>query len=264
MIDAQNRGAGLADQSVRFTPGACRRIIREHTSERGVRPVRALRGEDLPQGGAGGLRRATRRWCASASAGQGARVSRRTGGGPCRRVRSPPRAPRRVGAAEGRAGEGWRRGRPTDPEHARERVSLERAANGAQRGEARPGRRARDPRRGARRARRGEGASARLPRRIGVNEELAVWSGPARRRSGTCWRSPTARRGGPGPRLLLGRMPEPRWRVLGRGRGLFAIGGGRRRLVPRDDDGRGGRSAAAAGAVRGGGVPGAARQPGRP
>ena len=36
-------------------------------------------------------------------------------------------------------------------------------------------------------------------------------------------RSRTAGGNGPGPRWLLGRMPERRWRVLGRGRGLFAI-----------------------------------------
>ena len=34
---------------------------------------------------------------------------------------------------------------------------------------------------------------------------------------------PNGRWGGPGSRALLGRMPERRWRVLGRGRGLFAI-----------------------------------------
>ena len=47
--------------------------------------------------------------------------------------------------------------------------------------------------------------------------------GPGRRRLGTFRRSRTAGGGGPGPRALLGRMPERRWRVLGRGRGLFAI-----------------------------------------
>ena len=39
LIDAQNRAAGLADMPVRFTPGACRRIIRDHTSERGIRQL---------------------------------------------------------------------------------------------------------------------------------------------------------------------------------------------------------------------------------
>ena len=39
---------------------------------------------------------------------------------------------------------------------------------------------------------------------------------------------PNGRGSGPGPRLLHGRMPERRWRVIGRGRGLFAAatGGG--------------------------------------
>ena len=37
LIAAQNQVAGLASAPVRFTRGACRRIIREYTSERGVR-----------------------------------------------------------------------------------------------------------------------------------------------------------------------------------------------------------------------------------
>ena len=37
LVAAQNRGAGLAATPVRFTRGACRRIIRDYTSERGVR-----------------------------------------------------------------------------------------------------------------------------------------------------------------------------------------------------------------------------------
>ena len=37
LIAAQNQAAGLAATPVRFTRGACRRIIREYTSERGVR-----------------------------------------------------------------------------------------------------------------------------------------------------------------------------------------------------------------------------------
>ena len=62
-----------------------------------------------------------------------------------------------------------------------------------------------------------------------------------RRRLGTFRRSRTAGGGGPGPRSLPERMPgKRRWRVLGRGRGLFAIevddGGG----FPRGDNGRGG------------------------
>ena len=56
-------------------------------------------------------------------------------------------------------------------------------------------------------------------------------------RPGMFRRSRTAGGGGPGPRSLLGRMPERRWRVLGRGRGLFAI---------EVDDGGGFRAATAA------------------
>ena len=37
LIGEQNRTAGLADTPVRFTRGACRRIIRDYTSERGIR-----------------------------------------------------------------------------------------------------------------------------------------------------------------------------------------------------------------------------------
>ena len=39
LIEAQNRAAGLAAAPVRFTPGACRRIIRDYTSEPGVRQL---------------------------------------------------------------------------------------------------------------------------------------------------------------------------------------------------------------------------------
>ena len=39
LIAAQNRAAGLAATPVRFTPGACRRIIRDYTSEPGVRQL---------------------------------------------------------------------------------------------------------------------------------------------------------------------------------------------------------------------------------
>ena len=45
---------------------------------------------------------------------------------------------------------------------------------------------------------------------------------------------------GPGLRALLGRMPERRWRVAGRGRGLFAIevddGGGFRAATTAEVD----------------------------
>ena len=39
LIGEQNRAAGLADTPVRFTRGACRRIIRDYTSERGIRQL---------------------------------------------------------------------------------------------------------------------------------------------------------------------------------------------------------------------------------
>ena len=39
LIGAQNRAAGLTAAPVRFTAGACRRIIRDYTSERGIRQL---------------------------------------------------------------------------------------------------------------------------------------------------------------------------------------------------------------------------------
>ena len=39
LVDAQNRAAGLTAAPVRFTAGACRRIIRDYTSERGIRQL---------------------------------------------------------------------------------------------------------------------------------------------------------------------------------------------------------------------------------
>ena len=39
LIGAQNRAAGLSETPVRFTRGACRRIIRRYTSERGIRQL---------------------------------------------------------------------------------------------------------------------------------------------------------------------------------------------------------------------------------
>ena len=44
LVPAQNRAAGLAAAPVRFTPDACRKIIRDYTSERGIRQLtRCLR-----------------------------------------------------------------------------------------------------------------------------------------------------------------------------------------------------------------------------
>ena len=39
LVEAQNRAAGLAATPIRFTRGACRRIIRDYTSERGIRQL---------------------------------------------------------------------------------------------------------------------------------------------------------------------------------------------------------------------------------
>ena len=39
LVEAQNRAAGLTASPVRFTAGACRRIIRDYTSERGIRQL---------------------------------------------------------------------------------------------------------------------------------------------------------------------------------------------------------------------------------
>ena len=44
LVEAENRAAGLSERPVRFTAGALRRMIREHTSEQGVRELaRCLR-----------------------------------------------------------------------------------------------------------------------------------------------------------------------------------------------------------------------------
>ena len=53
LVAAQNRAAGLTATPVRFTRGALRRIIREYTSEQGIRQARAPPAGDLPQGAAG-------------------------------------------------------------------------------------------------------------------------------------------------------------------------------------------------------------------
>ena len=39
LVPAQNRAAGLTAAPVRFTRGACRRIVRDYTSERGIRQL---------------------------------------------------------------------------------------------------------------------------------------------------------------------------------------------------------------------------------
>ncbi len=98
--------------------------------------------------------------------------------------------------------------------------------------------------------------AASLERRETVAGECLGWlARSGRRRLGMFRCSRTAGGGGPGPRSLLGRMPERRWRVLGRGRGLFAIEVDTAVGFRCGDDGRGGHGAAAVGAVRGGGVP---------
>ena len=56
LVAAQNRGAGLAATPVRFTRGACRRIIRDYTS-----PTRRRRPRESRGGGCPGARGARRR-----------------------------------------------------------------------------------------------------------------------------------------------------------------------------------------------------------
>lgn len=63
LIPVQNRAAGLTAAPVRFTRGACRRIVRDYTSERGIRQLtRCLPADGLPKGGSrpGGRRRGAR------------------------------------------------------------------------------------------------------------------------------------------------------------------------------------------------------------
>ena len=57
-------------------------------------------------------------------------------------------------------------------------------------------------------------SSRRVAGRV-QRRRVQVLEGTLVRTTGSC--------GGPGPRVPLGRMRERRWRVLGRGRGLFAI-----------------------------------------
>ena len=128
LVAAENRSAGLSERPVRFTPGALRRIIREHTSEEGVcASSRAACGRSAARW-RWVWRRATRRWCASASrcvrSARGSAPRRRIGrtsspacasGSPRRRCR------RRCGNGDGRSSSGCRRGRrpiPSMPGHA--------------------------------------------------------------------------------------------------------------------------------------------------
>ena len=174
LIDAQNRAAGLTAAPVRFTAGACRRIIRDYTSERGIRQLaRGLQtvcrkvALGLETGDASLVRdritaRQLRRFLGEPDEGHTDGLDR------LRRQLDAPGAPAcraGPGAAGPRAdvGVGAQRSRAR-PCRRVPSMSGEPALDRAQRA-ARSGARAGGPRRGACGARRSEGAPHRLRRR---------------------------------------------------------------------------------------------------
>ena len=130
LIPAQNRAAGLMATPVRFTRGACRRMIRDYTSERGIRQLTRCLQTVCPQGGAGSGDRQRVAGPRAHHGGAGTRVPRCAGRRPHRRSQPSPRTGRRARDAGRRAGAGrevlerlatWPR---TDPERARAREYL--------------------------------------------------------------------------------------------------------------------------------------------
>ena len=213
LIDAQNRAAGLTAAPVRFTAGACRRIIRDYTSERGIRQLaRCLQtvcrkvALGLETGDASLVRdRITAR--------QVRKFLGEPDEGPHRPARPPAPTARRAGAAACRAGPGAA-GPRTDvgvgAQRSRARpcrrvpaMSGEPALDRAQRA-ARFGARSGGPRRGACGARRSEGAPHRLRRRApgepGRPVSGAVAGGRARSRQIDAG-APARGRAGAGVRL---------------------------------------------------------------
>ena len=129
LVEAENRSGGLSERPVRFTAGALRRIIREHTSEQGVRAfARCLRtvcrkvALGLETGDASLVReRITAR---QVRAFLGAPASNRKDGldGHRERLAAPvlPAAVRDRGCQVLERLSAWS---PADPEHARTRVT---------------------------------------------------------------------------------------------------------------------------------------------
>ena len=131
LIEVQNRAAGLGATPVRFTPGACRRIIRDYTSEPGVRQLaRCLQAVcrqvalGLETGDASRVRdrvtaRQVRALLGAPGAGHGDGLAR---------LREQLAAPALPAAVRQRGHEvlarlsAWA---PTDPDHARAREYLE-------------------------------------------------------------------------------------------------------------------------------------------
>ena len=121
LIAAQNQAAGLAATPVRFTRGACRRIIREYTSERSVRQcARCLQAVcrkvtlGLETGDTSLARdRVTAR---QVHAFLGAPdVDRRDGSTGSANSSTRPRCRQPYGCGGGRSSSGCRRGRPPIP-----------------------------------------------------------------------------------------------------------------------------------------------------
>ena len=121
LIPAQNRAAGLTATPVRFTRGACRRMIRDYTSERGSVSSPAVCGRSVARW-RWVWKPATRCWSASASR------RRRYARSSARRPSTPPtvstvsanRSTRpgcrtSCGSGGGRFSSGWPRGRAPIP-----------------------------------------------------------------------------------------------------------------------------------------------------
>ena len=131
LVGAQNRAAGLTAAPVRFTRGACRRIVRDYTSERGIRQLTRC------------LRTICRKVALGLETGDAALVRRRVTAGQLRaflgepridhaagldRLREQVEAPRLPPVVRERGRQvlarlsAWA---PTDPDHARAREQLE-------------------------------------------------------------------------------------------------------------------------------------------
>ena len=131
LIEAQNRAAGLAATPVRFTRGACRRIIREYTSEQGVRQLaRCLEAIcrkvvlGLETGDASLVReRVTARQVRAFLGAPGA--GHADGLAPLREQLDAPALPRAVRARGREVLERLSAWAPTDPDHARAREYLQ-------------------------------------------------------------------------------------------------------------------------------------------
>ena len=232
LIDAQKRAAGLEAAPLRLTDGAYRRIIRDYTSEQGVRQLARC------------LQAICRKVALGLETGDAALVRDRITAAQVRTFLGEPDAahsdglvrlrqrldaaalPRPVRVRGRRVLAQLSACAPTDPEHHRAREYLDRLLSvpwtARARCAARPGARARGPRRRARRPRSGQATSARPARRAPVE--------PRRRVPGDLSQRP-ARGGqvGAGAARRRGAAPPLRLAVLRRA----GVGRGARRPLRR-------------------------------